>query len=117
MEAPTIFREASGKYYIIASGCSGWEPNAARAAVADSIFGPWTELGNPCVGQDSSLTFHSQGSFILPVNGKKYAFIFMADRWVPNNPIEGTYVWLPIRLEADSLILEWKEKWGLGVFN
>ena len=40
-EAPAIFKKA-GKYFLITSGCSGWEPNAARLAVADSLFGRWT---------------------------------------------------------------------------
>ena len=49
MEAPAIFKH-KGKYYFIASGCTGWAPNAARSAVAKNIAGPWTELKNPCVG-------------------------------------------------------------------
>jgi hypothetical protein len=42
MEAPTLFKR-KGKYYLIASGCTGWLPNEARSAIADNIFGPWTE--------------------------------------------------------------------------
>ena len=49
MEAPAIVKNG-GKYYMIASDCTGWHPNAARGLVADSIFGPWTEIGNPCKG-------------------------------------------------------------------
>ena len=44
MEAPAVFKR-HGKYYLIASGCTGWDPNEARSAMADNIFGPWTELG------------------------------------------------------------------------
>ncbi|MDP6909089.1 MAG: glycoside hydrolase family 43 protein [Flavobacteriales bacterium] len=113
MEAPTMFRNSDDKYFIIASGCTGWAPNAARSAVANHIFGPWKELGNPCSGPNSDLTFNSQGTFILPIRGKKDAFIFMADRWYPKNPIEGKYVWLPIRIENDIPILEWSDKWSL----
>lgn len=46
MEAPALFKH-EGRYYFIGSGCTGWTPNAARSAVADSLAGPWTELGNP----------------------------------------------------------------------
>ena len=42
MEAPAIFKH-KGKYYLIASGCTGWAPNAARSAVAKNIAGPWME--------------------------------------------------------------------------
>ena len=47
MEAQVVFKHA-GKYWFVASGCTGWDPNPARSAVADSIWGPWKELGNPC---------------------------------------------------------------------
>lgn len=95
MEGPALFKHKS-KYFLFASDCTGWAPNAARSAVADSIFGVWTEMGNPCIGADSALTFHSQSTFVLPVQGKEGAFIFMADRWTPKNPIDGRYIWLPV---------------------
>lgn len=117
MEAPTILKTSKGKYYFIASGCTGWDPNAARSASAYNIFGPWKELGNPCIGQDSATTFHSQSTYILPVQGKKDAFIFMADRWMPENPIDGRYVWLPIYFEDDKVRIKWADKWDLSVFK
>jgi len=115
MEAPTLFKY-HGRYYFIGSGCTGWEPNAARAAVAESIWGPWTELGNPCLGPDSALTFHSQGTFILPVAGKEGAFIFMADRWNPDNAIDGRYVWLPIHINDQNINIQWVDEWDLRYF-
>lgn len=117
MEAPAIFRTSAGKYYFMASDCTGWDPNAARSAVADNIWGPWTELDNPCVGDDADLTFHSQSTFFLPVQGKKDAFIYMGDRWRPENPIDGRYIWLPVQLRDDRFVLEWKEEWDLAVFE
>lgn len=69
MGAPTMFKK-DNKYYLMMSGFTGWEPNEARSAVADSIFGDWVELGNPCSGDDAELTFYSQSSYILPVHGK-----------------------------------------------
>jgi hypothetical protein len=116
MEAPTIFKKG-GKYYIIASGCTGWAPNAARSATADNIFGPWKELGNPAVGEQAEITFDSQGTFVIPVVGKKDAFIFMADRWKPQNPIDGRYVWLPIEFEGEKIILKWRDTWNLDLFD
>ena len=112
MEGAALFKR-NGKYYIIASDCTGWSPNAARSAVADQIFGNWTELGNPCVGEDSELTFHSQSTFILPVQGKKDTFIFMGDRWNPGNAIDGRYVWLPIVFDGDKPVIRWQDKWNL----
>ena len=116
MEAPAVFKQ-DDKYYYIGSGTTGWDPNAARSAVASSLWGPWKELGNPCIGEDSELTFHSQSTFALPVQGKENAFIFMADKWMPENPIDGRYIWLPIEIEDGRVVLRWRDEWNLGLFN
>lgn len=118
-EAPALFKHL-GKYYLFSSDCSGWKPNPGRLAVADSIFGPWTALGNPCVGteQQRATTFESQSTFVLPVQGKPGAFIFLADRWRPDNAIDGRYVWLPVRFAADGRpYLEWMDSWDLSFFD
>lgn len=114
-EAPALFRH-KGKYYMITSGCTGWDPNAARSAVADSIWGPWLELGNPCVGSDVEVTFHSQSTCVIPVADKPGAFIFAADRWRPDNASDGRYIWLPIEFDAGRPMLRWKDKWDMRVF-
>ena len=116
-EAPALFKK-DGKYYMITSGCTGWDPNAARLLTADSLMGEWTLHPNPCIGNDADLTFHSQSTYILPIEGKKNAFIFMADRWKPEKHTEGTYIWLPIQFDAQGMpYLEWKDNWNLGVFE
>lgn len=117
MEAPTICKTSTGKYFFIGSDCTGWTPNAARSAVADHIFGPWKELGNPCMGEDSLTTFYSQSTYILPVQGKKDAFIYMGDRWTPENPVDGRYIWLPLQITDSTISMEWKDEWDLTVFN
>ncbi|MBR9999054.1 MAG: family 43 glycosylhydrolase [Cyclobacteriaceae bacterium] len=116
MEAPALFKRGS-QYYFIGSGCTGWAPNAARSAVASSIWGPWEELGNPCTGADAELTFYSQSTFILPVADTTDAFIFMADRWHPENPVEGRYVWLPVQFEGKKVALKWHDSWDLNHFK
>ncbi len=110
-EAPALFKR-KGRYHLITSGCTGWDPNAAEHAFADSIWGPWTVTGNPCVGKDAHLTFRSQSTFVLPVQGKPDAYIFMADRWTPKNPIDARYIWLPIEFENDTPVLRFREEWS-----
>jgi hypothetical protein len=113
MEAPAVFKQ-SGKYYIIASGCTAWAPNAARLGVADSILGPWHELANPCVGNDADKTFLSQSAFVLPIEGRKDFFVFVADRWNQWNLPESRYVWLPLELSpAGNFTLRWHDSWQL----
>ncbi len=115
-EAPAVFKR-NGKYYMITSGCTGWDPNAADVAVAGSIWGPWKQLGNPCIGEHAELTFYSQSTYVLPVAGFDDAFIFMADRWKPKNPVDGRYIWLPVKFENEKPVIEWKDEWDLSAFN
>lgn len=115
-EAPAIFKK-DGRYYMITSGCTGWAPNAARLLTANHIMGIWTLHPNPAKGKDAELTFHSQSTYIIPVQGKKDAFIFMADRWRPNNPIDGRYIWLPVLFENGLPTLKWFNEWNLDIFD
>lgn len=115
-EAPTLVKYDS-LYVLITSGCTGWDPNAARSAVSSSIWGPWTALENPCKGPGAETTFESQGTFILPVQNGKGGYIFMADRWNPKNPIDGRYVWLPVSIKEGRPSLEWYDVWDLNCFK
>lgn len=113
-EAPAIFKR-EGKYYMITSGCTGWAPNAARSFVSDHLFGPWEALGNPCRGTEEQVntTFNAQSTFILENPKRKGQYIFMADRWEPEDAIHGRYVWLPIVFTAEMPEIHWLPEWKL----
>ena len=112
-EAPAIFKRGD-TYWMITSGCTGWDPNAARMFSAPSVFGPWTQHPNPCRGEKSEITYGGQSTYILPVPGKKDLYIFMADIWRPRNPIDARYIWLPIQFEQDGTpYLEWLDEWNI----
>jgi hypothetical protein len=117
-EAPAVLKWR-GRYFLFTSDCTGWAPNPARVSVADHIFGPWEELGNPCLGtnEQTATTFCSQSTSILPVPGKVDAFIFMADRWNPANAIDGRYVWLPIEFRHGVPTISWHDEWDLSFFD
>lgn len=117
-EAPAMMKW-QGRYFMFTSDCTGWAPNPARLLAADSIWGPWSELGNPCMGEGPDIvnTFESQSTFLLPVQGRPNAFIFMADRWRPENAIDGRYVWLPIKLQHGVPTICWHGEWDLSRFD
>ena len=117
-EAPALMKWR-GKYFLISSDCSGWAANTARVSVAENIFGPWEELGNPCFGtnEQTANTFNSQSTFILPVQGRTDTFIFMADRWNPKNAIDGRYVWLPIEFRHGVPTISWRDEWDASFFE
>ncbi len=116
-EAPAPFK-FKDKYYVVTSGCTGWRPNPADYAVADNILGPWEQKGNPCVGPEADLTFHTQSTCVFPVIGKPGCYIFMADRWSPRQLHDSRYIWLPLMLKPDgTFTLQWQDEWDLSVFG
>jgi hypothetical protein len=117
-EAPAIFKK-DRKYFMFSSGLTGWKPNPGKLAVSDDMMGDWRFIGNPCRGteEEKNTTFWSQSTYVIPVERKKDAFIFAADRWRPENPIDGRYVWLPVKFDNNIPYLEWLDSWDLSIFN
>ncbi|WP_068651736.1 discoidin domain-containing protein [Paenibacillus antarcticus] len=115
-EAPAMFK-LNNKYYLVSSGQSGWAPNAASYAIADSPLGPFTTIENPAVGENANTTFFSQSTHVLPIAGKQGKFIFMGDRWNENNLQDSRYVWLPMEFNKDRFTFKWSDEWNLNVFQ
>ncbi len=117
-EAPAIFKK-DGKYFMFSSYTTGWKPNPGRLAVSDNMMSGWKVLENPCRGTDEQkkTTFHSQSTYVLPVVGKKNAFIYVGDRWKPENHIKGPYVLLPVEFKNGIPFLKWYDSWNLDIFN
>jgi hypothetical protein len=115
-EAPAVWTH-EGCYYFIGSGCTGWAANEAQYAVAPSPLGPWEVKGNPCLGPGADITFGAQSTFVLPIADKPGAFIFLADRWNADNLQDSRYVWLPLELDGDQVMIRWRETWDMSVFG
>ncbi len=115
-EAPAIFKR-EGKYYLLTSGCTGWDPNRAEYALADQILGPWKVMGNPCKGPNSETTFNAQSTFIFPVVGKTNAYVAMFDLWNKEDLGASGYIWLPVQFENEQMIIEWQDEWDLSFFK
>ncbi|MBT3288385.1 MAG: family 43 glycosylhydrolase [Victivallales bacterium] len=113
-EAPAWFKH-DGRYHMISSGCTGWAPNRAEHAVADTPFGPWQSLGDPCAGPGAERTFEGQSTHVLPVHGQPGQFILMLDQWNPTALRDSRYVWLPIEFDGDRLRIPWRDRWSLGM--
>jgi len=115
-EAPAVFKHKD-RYFLLTSGCTGWDPNAAMYAVAENILGPWKVVGNPCAGPDADITFHAQSTFVFPLAGKPDAYIAMFDIWNKENLGSSRYVWLPVRFRCESILIEWHDEWDLSYFG
>jgi hypothetical protein len=105
-EAPAVFKY-NKKYYLITSDCTGWSPNPATYAMADSLLGEWTQMGNPCEGKSADSTFGAQSTYIIPVTGQQNTFLFMSDVWNKINLQDSRYIWLPIKMVANKPIIKW----------
>lgn len=114
-EAPAVFKH-HGVYWMITSGCTGWAPNTARLFRAASIWGPWEQLPNPCVGNHADTTFGGQSTYVLRVENTDH-YILMADIWCPKHPIDARYIWLPVVFHDGVPVIEWRDKWSMDFFK
>ena len=126
-EAPAIFK-TKGKYFMFTSHCTGWGPNPGRVSVADSIWGEWKELGNPCRGEGerktrfvqeakADTTFRSQSTYVIKVQGKDDAFIYVGNRWNPQDALDARHIFLPVEWEGNMPIIKWHDMWNLSFFD
>jgi hypothetical protein len=111
-EAPAPFKH-KGRYYLVTSGCTGWDPNPAEVAVADHPLGPWKTLGNPCDGPEAKTTYRSQSTFVLPAPGKPGRFIYMGDRWERSDLANSRYIWLPMTVDGENVKIHYRDRWDL----
>ena len=113
-EAPALFKH-EGTYYLVSSGCTGWDPNPTEIAAAPHPLGPWEHLGDPCTGPEAPTSYHVQPTFVLPVPGHRGGFIFMGDRWIKEDLRDSRYAWLPVEWTpgASHPLIPWRDAWSL----
>ncbi|MGA1983560.1 MAG: glycoside hydrolase family 43 protein [Acidobacteriaceae bacterium] len=113
-EAPVIFKR-NGFYFLITSAETGWKNNAANYYRSTSILGPYTELGNPCIGPDPELTFDAQGAYAFPIHGKPNEIVFLAERHITTRMTDSSYIFLPIQFPTPSTLqLQYLPTWRLS---
>lgn len=102
----------NGYYFMFTSGLTSWDPNPAKYYRAENIYGPWTDMGDPCVDDITETTFNSQSTYILPVEGKAGLFIHMAERHNTSNFERCAYIWLPVEFPTpDTVQLTYHKTW------
>lgn len=112
-EAPAILYH-NGFYFMFTSGLTGWKTNPAKYFRAESLLGPWTDMGDPCEADTTGTTFESQSTYIFPVEGKPGLFIHMAERHNTQNFERCSYIWLPVEFPTtDTVQLKYRKSWRL----
>lgn len=104
-EAPALlFHE--GRYYLLSSGCTGWEPNTALYAVSPQLLGRWKLVGDPCEGPRRRQTFGGQSTWLLRAGDKT---LLLLDHWVPQDLQRSGYSLLPVELEGETMTVRWTD--------
>ncbi len=100
-EAPCIIKR-NDYYYLITSGCTGWDPNQGKYAYSKSLSSGWSSLNN----LGNSTTYDSQPAYIIPVQGSsKTSYLYTGDRWAGawgGKVNDSQYVWLPLEFKSDT---------------
>lgn len=106
-ESPTIVKH-DGLYYWFGSQLTGWNCNDNMFATASSLRGPWSEW-RPFTPAGSR-TFDSQCDLVLPLPDGQ--FLYIGDRWQPNDLGNSPTLWLPIHIGDGQAMLEWHDEWA-----
>lgn len=108
-EAPAIIYH-EGLYYMVTSGCTGWEPNSALYAISNNIMGAWKLIDNPCMGENYRQTFYGQSSYIFKIGNEPY---LMLDHWKPENLKASGYSILPMHIKGDYVEIPWQDEFKI----
>ena len=107
-ESPAVIKK-NGVYFMFASQLTGWSPNDNYYTTATSLSGPWSSWKK--FADSGSNTYSSQTTFVLPVGDN---FVYMGDRWVGDNLMRSTYVWLPLTISGTTATLKNRVNWTLN---
>ena len=110
-EAPAVVKVA-GTYYLLGSHLSGWNTNPNQYATAPTMAGPWSDFKD--IAPPATKTYDSQTAFILPVVGSNTtSYLYLGDRWKPNNLTDSRYIWLPLTIGNGVMSLTPDRPWTI----
>jgi hypothetical protein len=106
-EAPAMVK-IGGTYYLFGSHLTGWNTNDNQYATATSITGTWSAFRS--FAPAGTNTCNSQTTAILPVSG---SYLFLGDRWNPNNLADSRYVWEPLTISGTTVSMSCQSSWTI----
>jgi hypothetical protein len=105
-ESPALVKH-EGLYYLFGSDLTGWSANDNKYTTAASLEGPWRDWQD--FAPPGSKTFDSQVSAVVPLGGDR--FMYVGDRWLPDDLAASPAVWLPLTLRDGVATLRSDELW------
>jgi len=111
-ESPILIKK-DGVYYWFGSCLTGWDCNDNMFATATNLHGPWSDF-TPFT-PEGSCTYQSQCDIIVPLDGEDQwhanRFLYIGDRWNPEDLGNSPLVTLPIDIDGRSAALQWRDSW------
>lgn len=107
-EAPAVLKHDE-LYYIITSGCTGWDPNSALYATSRDIMGEFVLIENPCMGRNHRDTFNGQSTYAFEAGG---GYWLMLDHWKSEDLQNSGYSILPIEFTGERMTVRWTDEWN-----
>ncbi|KFI44714.1 Glycosyl hydrolases family 43 [Bifidobacterium bohemicum] len=126
-ESPVMLK-SNGLYYWFGSELTGWDCNDNRYATASDLHGPWSRW-RPFAPLGTR-TFDSQCDAIVPIDSRCDAgggvddktessdmqrFLYIGDRWSPDDLGGSPLVTLPIEIGDGHARLQWHDEWDNGL--
>lgn len=109
-EAPAIVK-VNGKYYMLSSACSGWDPNQCRLSISQSLQSGWSGLKN----LGNTIAFDTQPASILTVKGSKATtYLFVGDRWQDPALPESKTIIFPISFTDDGCVYTYRDQFDIN---
>ncbi|KAF2876181.1 galactan 1,3-beta-galactosidase [Massariosphaeria phaeospora] len=105
IESPAMVKK-NGVYFMFGSKLTGWDPNDNVYSTASKPSGPWSAWKT--FADSGSKTYISQTTFVVPVGD---GFMYMGDRWIKDNLMRSTYIWLPLKIEGTTASMKNSVNW------
>jgi hypothetical protein len=110
-EAPVMFKH-NGYYFLVTSAETGWKFNRANYYRATNIFGPYTDMGDPCIGDDTATTFNTQGTYAFSIQGQPDQIVFLCERHDQTRMTDSSFIFLPVIFPTPSTLqLRYLPEW------
>ncbi|KAI0129186.1 glycosyl hydrolase [Xylariales sp. AK1849] len=98
IEAPALVK-IDNRYYMFGSKLTDWDPN-------DNVYSTsaWKTFAD-----SGSKPYPSQTNYVLETGDN--SAVYLGDRWVSNNLMASTYIWLPLTVSGESLSMKNAVSW------
>ena len=101
----------NGRYYLITSAATGWDPNQAKYASSTSIMGPWP----PCTTSATARPTTPRRRTSFRSGTQATTYIYAGDRWQDPDLVSSKYIWFPLKFSGTSLVMDGYDEWQLDV--